>query len=421
MTGLANKRILLGISGGIAAYKSAYLARLLVKAGAEVRVVMTQGAKAFIQPLTFQALTGHPVHDTLLDEEAEAGMGHIELARWADEVIIAPATADLLARLAAGMADDLLTTLCLATEAPIHLAPAMNQRMWSHPATQSNLLRLQGFGYQVIPPGEGEQACGDLGQGRLPEPEDLFAYLEALTTKATPAKDQPARGLTLLLTAGPTREPLDPVRYLSNHSSGKMGFALAEAAAQLGARVILISGPVDLPTPEGVERINISSAQELLDECQKRLQETDIFIACAAVADYRAADQSEHKIKKTSANDELTLKLVKNPDILATVAASEPRPFCVGFAAETREVEEYARQKLIRKKLDAIVANDVSDSAIGFGSDDNQVTLLYRPIEKPLTDAPIERLPLDRASKKIISQQLLKEICNLYYSAQDAK
>ncbi|WP_404416951.1 bifunctional phosphopantothenoylcysteine decarboxylase/phosphopantothenate--cysteine ligase CoaBC [Marinospirillum sp.] len=410
MTGLINKKVLLGISGGIAAYKTAYLARLLVKAGAEVRVVMTEGAKAFIQPLTFQALTGHPVHDALLDEEAEAGMGHIELARWADLVFIAPASADLMARLAVGMANDLMTTLCLATSAPVHLAPAMNQGMWQHPATQRNCVLLQELGYHLLPPAEGEQACGDLGPGRMPEPEELFSRIEGLfQTK----QDLPAQGLKITITAGPTQEPLDPVRYLSNHSSGKMGYALAAAAAELGAQVTLISGPVDLPTPPGVQRQKITTTQELLTACQNVQADTDIFIACAAVVDYRVEEVAGHKIKKQQDQKELVLKLVENPDVLATIANSQPRPFCVGFAAETQKVEDYARQKLERKNLDAIVANDVSDTNIGFGSDDNRVTLLYRQART------IHRLELPQASKQQLSQQLLLEICKLYQANQD--
>lgn len=412
MTGLANKKILLGISGGIAAYKTAYLARLLVKEGAEVRVVMTEGAKAFVQPLTFQALTGNPVHDALLDDEAEAGMGHIELARWADLIFIAPASADLMARLAAGLANDLLTTLCLATPAPVHLAPAMNQGMWQHPATQRNTQLLQQFGYQLIPPAEGDQACGDLGPGRLPEPEALFQHLDHFFSLAA---HQPAKGLKITITAGPTQEPLDPVRYLSNHSSGKMGFALAAAAAKLGAEVQLISGPVSLPTPQGVQRHQITTTQELLNACLAAQAQTDIFIACAAVADYRVETIAEHKIKKHQEQKEVTLKLVENPDVLATIANGQPRPFCVGFAAETQDVETYARQKLKKKNLDAIVANDVSDPQLGFGSDENRVTLLYQDAGK------VHRQPLPQASKQQLGQQLLVEICKLYTAHQDAQ
>ncbi len=417
MTGLTNKRLLLGISGGIAAYKSAFLARLLVKAGADVRVVMTQGAQAFIQPLTFQALTGKPVHTSLLDPEAEAGMGHIELARWADLIIIAPTTADLMARLANGQADDLLTTLCLATPAPVHLAPAMNQAMWQHPATQRNAKLLAELGYTIMPPAEGEQACGDVGAGRLPEPEALFAWIAAFfenqLLENQLLESKPAAGLRITITAGPTQEPLDPVRYLSNHSSGKMGYALAAAAAELGAEVQLISGPVNLAIPAGVNCTPVITAAQMLTACENLRSSTDIFIACAAVADYRAETVAEQKIKKQTHQDELVLKLVKNPDILANMAKAttdknNPRPFCVGFAAETQQVEAYAQDKLLRKNLDAIVANDVSDSSIGFGSDENRVVLLTRQDQK------INREPLPQSSKQVLGQQLLLKILAFY-------
>lgn len=408
MNSLAQARILLGVSGGIAAYKTALLARLLIKAGAEVRVVMTAGAQAFIQPLTFQALTGHAVHTELLDAEAEAGMGHIELARWANLVLLAPASANLLARLAQGQADDLLTTLCLATAAPVYLAPAMNQQMWAHPATQANCQRLQEFGYQLIPPEAGEQACGDVGLGRLPEPEALLAALEAAWSQRSSAVAPLGAGLRFLITAGPTQEALDPVRYLSNHSSGKMGFALASAAQALGAQVTLVAGPVHLPTPAGVERINVLSANEMLAACQAHQAQSDLFIACAAVADYRMATPAEQKIKKTSA-ETLTLELIKNPDILATLAASSPRPFCIGFAAETQQVLEYAQQKLIRKNLDAIVANDVSDPSIGFGSDQNRVTLLWQDQQHQL-----QQQDWPATQKATLAHQLIARLITLY-------
>ena len=421
MTGLTNKRLLLGISGGIAAYKSAFLARLLVKAGADVRVVMTQGAQAFIQPLTFQALTGNPVHTGLLDPEAEAGMGHIELARWAELVIIAPTSADLMARLANGQAGDLLTTLCLATPAPVHLAPAMNQAMWQHPATQRNAKLLVELGYAIIPPAVGEQACGDVGAGRLPEPEALFAWVMAFfniqaATQAAIDK-QPAAGLRITITAGPTQEPLDPVRYLSNHSSGKMGYALAAAAAELGASVQLISGPVNLAVPVGVDCIKITTAAQMLTACENLRSSTDIFIACAAVADYRAETGADQKMKKQTDQDALILKLIKNPDVLATMAKAtvdkhHPRPFCVGFAAETQQVEAYAQTKLIGKNLDAIVANDVSDSSIGFGSDDNRVILFTRKLTQQ--GEIINREPLPQSSKQVLGQQLLLKILAFY-------
>ncbi|MGE4535283.1 bifunctional phosphopantothenoylcysteine decarboxylase/phosphopantothenate--cysteine ligase CoaBC [Halomonas sp.] len=384
---LTGQRVLLGISAGIAAYKSALLARLLKQAGAEVRVVMTDGAQAFITPLTLQALTGEPVRTSLLDPEAEAGMGHIELARWADTLLIAPATADLMARLAAGMADDLLTTLCLASRAERVMAPAMNQAMWAHPATQRNAARLAEDGWRLLGPDSGDQACGDVGPGRMLEPEAILAALVpaapgsgAGNTPATMQALPAAAGLHITITAGPTREPLDPVRYLSNHSSGKMGYALAEAAAALGARVTLISGPVALPCPAGVECLPVETAGEMHAAAQRLAPDSDLFIGCAAVADYRAEAAAEHKIKKVEGEDVLTLRLVKNPDIIAAVAAlpEASRPLVVGFAAETRDVERYARDKLARKGLDMVVANDVSREGLGFGADDNAAVLLWR-------------------------------------------
>lgn len=375
----SGKRILLGISAGIAAYKSAHLARLLKKAGHEVRVVMTDGAQAFITPLTLQALTGEPVRTSLLDPEAEAGMGHIELARWAELILIAPATADLMARLVHGHADDLLTTLCLASDADKAMAPAMNQAMWRHPATARNTRQLEADGWRLLGPDAGDQACGDVGPGRMLEPEAIVDTLFK-APDATPDEARPAKGLTVTITAGPTREPLDPVRYLSNHSSGKMGYALAEAAAALGATVHLISGPVSLATPSGVNRLDVTSANEMAEAAYRLAAQSDVFIGCAAVADYRAANVSEHKIKKTANSDELTLTLVKNPDIIAEVAkhrAGALRPFMVGFAAETRDVEAYARDKLTRKGLDMIVANDVSLAGLGFGADHNAALLLW--------------------------------------------
>lgn len=373
------RRVLLGISAGIAAYKSALLARLLKQAGCEVRVVMTQGAQAFITPLTLQALTGETVRTSLLDPEAEAGMGHIELARWADTILIAPATADLMARLAVGMADDLLTTLCLASDAEKVMAPAMNQAMWAHPATQRNAIRLAEDGWRLLGPDSGDQACGDVGPGRMLEPEAILEALRVAEGAANTDKG-PASGLTITITAGPTREPLDPVRYLSNHSSGKMGYALAEAAAALGARVKLISGPVALACPTGVECLEVETAREMHAAAQRLAPESDLFIGCAAVADYRAETAAEHKIKKVEGEDALTLRLVKNPDIIAAVAAlpEASRPLVVGFAAETRDVERYARDKLARKGLDMVVANDVSREGLGFGSDHNAALMLWR-------------------------------------------
>ncbi|MBY5930157.1 bifunctional phosphopantothenoylcysteine decarboxylase/phosphopantothenate--cysteine ligase CoaBC [Halomonas sp. DP8Y7-3] len=381
----AGQRVLLGISAGIAAYKSAVLARLLVQAGCEVQVVMTEGAQAFITPLTLQALTGRAVRTSLLDPDAELGMGHIELARWADLILIAPATADLMARLAQGMANDLLTTACLASDAPRVVAPAMNQAMWRHPATARNAAQLRDDGWQLLGPDQGDQACGDVGPGRMMEPEQIVTALFGdATTEATVAAQSEAStppspvAPHIVITAGPTREPLDPVRYLSNHSSGKMGFALAQAARDSGARVTLIAGPVSLPTPAGVTRMDVDTAEQMLAAAEGLVADCDIFIGCAAVADYRAAAPAEHKIKKQEGEDGLTLTLVKNPDIIATLASRHPRPLIVGFAAETRDLERYAEDKLRRKKLDMIVANDVSRAGLGFGSDRNAALLMWR-------------------------------------------
>ncbi|MEH6548624.1 MAG: bifunctional phosphopantothenoylcysteine decarboxylase/phosphopantothenate--cysteine ligase CoaBC [Pseudomonadales bacterium] len=373
---LANKHIILGISGGIAAYKSAELVRRLTEVGAHVQVVMTKAATEFITPLTLQALSGNPVHLDLLNPEAEAAMGHIELARWADLVIIAPATADIMARLATGRADDLLTTLALATNAPIALAPAMNQAMWLDPATQDNLTTLSQRAYAIFGPNQGEQACGDVGPGRMLEPEQLRDHAAALFD--TRLLD----GCQLLITAGPTREALDPVRYISNHSSGKMGFAIAAAAQEAGARVHLIAGPVNLATPANVSRTDVSSAQEMLDATLKLVSSCDIFIATAAVADYRPAQAEDQKIKKNAQT--MTLTLERNPDILAQVAALADKPFTVGFAAETQDVKHYARDKLARKNLDMIVANDVSRTDIGFNSDANEAVAIWADGEQEL-------------------------------------
>ena len=343
----ANKNIILAVTGGIAAYKSAILVRRLKDYGFNVRVVMTQGAQAFITPLTFQALSGNPVHTTLLDPEAEAGMGHIELARWADLVLVAPASCDTIAKFAAGLADDLLSTLYLATKAPVWVAPAMNQQMWAAKPTQRNLNTLIEDGVHVIMPEAGSQACGDVGLGRMPEPEQLADQVKDYFHQAQRAiaeKFGLLAGKKVTITAGPTREAIDPVRYISNHSTGKMGFAIAAACYAAGAKVTLLAGPVSLDTPNGVRRVNVSSAIKMLDESLHQLEDgCDIFIATAAVADYRVAEVAEHKIKK--AGDELAVSLIKNPDIVATIAQQEKRPFMVGFAAETRNVEEYAAGK----------------------------------------------------------------------------
>lgn len=393
MQRLVNKRILLGVTGGIAAYKSADLVRRLQDAGAEVRVVMTQGACEFITPLTMQALSGHPVHTDLLDPRAEAAMGHIELARWADLVLIAPASADFLARMAYGHGNDLLATLCLATGAPVAVAPAMNQQMWADQATQKNQLILQEKGVHIFGPGAGSQACGEVGPGRMQDPAEIiqqaaevFDY-ELLT------------GKHLVITAGPTREPIDPVRYLTNKSSGKMGFALAQAAAEAGARVTLIAGPVAQDTPNRVKRIDVVRAEDMHEASLKAVEEgCDIFIATAAVADYRPTVTADHKIKKST--EEIHLTLVKNPDIIAAVASHAKRPFTVGFAAETQDVIEYAQGKLKSKKLDMIATNDVSGTNVGFNSDNNALTVIWPGGHKVL--------PL--ASKAQIAKQLIELI-----------
>lgn len=376
---LANKRILLGISGGIAAYKSADLVRRLKERGADVRVILTDAAQHFITPLTLQALSGNPVSTSLLDPAAEAAMGHIELAKWADMVLIAPASADVIARIAHGLANDLLTTCILATSAPVAIAPAMNQQMYKNIATQQNLAKLSSYNFYIYGPGVGDQACGDTGAGRMLEPLQLVSALEEHFLA-----EQQLNNIKITITAGPTREAIDPVRYISNHSSGKMGFALAAAAAAMGADVTLISGPVQLATPAGVKRIDVSSAQQMYDAALAQATQSDVFIGCAAVADYRVANIASEKMKKQG-DDALELKLVQNPDIIASVAAlSQNRPFTVGFAAETQNVLQYAKDKLARKKLDLICANDVSNPQLGFNSDDNAVTLLWHSGEQTL-------------------------------------
>jgi phosphopantothenoylcysteine decarboxylase/phosphopantothenate--cysteine ligase len=395
---LTNKKVLLGIGGGIAAYKSADLIRRLKERGADVRVIMTQGAMEFITPLTIQALCGHPVASDLLDPAAEAAMGHIELARWADVVLLAPATANLIARINAGMANDLLTTTCLATSAPVIVCPAMNQQMYQNIATQENIANLARKGLIIWQPASGNQACGEVGPGRMQEPVVMAEQLVQFFGPKT------LQGHHLLITAGPTREAIDPVRYISNHSSGKMGFALAQAAAEMGARVTLVSGPVSLTTPTGVTRIDVESAQQMLNVVMEQVEQHDIFIGCAAVADYRIADVAAQKIKKSA--EKMQLALVRNPDILATVAQNTPRLFTVGFAAETNDVEQYARGKLQRKKLDMIAANDVSVQGLGFNADNNALQVFWQhgSQQLPATD----KLTLARQLLTLIEKQLKK-------------
>ncbi len=382
-------KLLLGVTGGIAAYKSADLVRRLRERGCEVQVVMTAGAQRFVTPLTFQAVSGRAVRDSLLDPAAEAAMGHIELARWADLVLIAPASADFIARYAAGLADDLLATLCLATAAPVVLAPAMNQQMWAHPATRTNIDTLSGRGVEIWGPGEGDQACGETGPGRMLEPVDLANRVMAR------AADGPLAGLRVLLTAGPTREALDPVRFLSNRSSGKMGYALAAACAGAGARVTLVSGPVSLPAPAGVQCVAVETAAQMHAAVADAAAAADVFIAAAAVADYRPAQSSERKMKKKEAA--LRVELEPTTDILAAVSKAHPGLFTVGFAAETDNVAGHARDKLKRKNLDMICANEVGQGR-GFEVDDNQLEVIWHGGSAVLGPAPKTALATELVS-----------------------
>ena len=400
MQHLTNKRVLLGVTGSIAAYKAAELIRRLRDAGAEVRVVMTDGAKAFVTPLTFQALSGSPVHENLLDKEAEAAMGHIELARWADVILIAPASANSIAGLAQGRADELLNAICLAADVPLAIAPAMNKNMWADKATQENVRLLAQRGVLFIGPDSGEQACGDVGEGRMIDSEAIISRLTELFTIGS------LSGLTVLITAGPTREALDPVRYLSNHSSGKMGYAIAEAAAEAGAKVILVSGPVSLETPDRVTRINVESAADMEAAVKEQIKHTDIFIASAAVADYRPVTVQQDKIKKKE--ERLTLELERNTDILAMVKADYAKTFCVGFAAETQNLESYARAKLEQKNIEMIAANLVGAAAEKtagtFNSDTNELDVYW----------PGGNLKLDLGSKTKLARQLIALIAQRF-------
>jgi len=400
---MQGKRILLGVTGGIAAYKSPELVRRLRERGAEVQVVMTEAAREFVTATTFQAVSGRPVRTDLWDAAAEAAMGHIELARWADAVLIAPATADFLSRLATGQANDLLTTLCLATEAPVAVAPAMNHVMWSNAATRANVATLQQRGIHIFGPGAGDQACGEVGEGRMLEPVDLADRVASLHQG-----DGPLRGCRVLITAGPTRERIDPVRFISNRSSGKMGFAVAQAACEAGADVVLITGPVSLPTPAGVRRVDVESAADMLTAVLREVSGIDIFISTAAVADYRPARPADQKIKKTT--DTLDLCMERTSDVLATIAARPDRPFVVGFAAETESVEQNARLKLLKKNLDMIAANEVGHDK-AFDCEDNQLIVLWRN----------GRHDLGKASKQALARELIALIAQSFAAAKAAQ
>jgi phosphopantothenoylcysteine decarboxylase / phosphopantothenate---cysteine ligase len=395
---LEAKRILLGITGGIAAYKTPELVRELRAGGAEVQVVLTRAAGQFVTATSLQAVSEREVRSSLWDPSAEAAMGHIELARWAEAVLIAPASAHFVARLAHGEADDLLTTLCLATGAPIAIAPAMNQQMWRHMAVRRNVQTLRDDGVRILGPGEGDQACGDVGPGRMLEPQQLA---EAMAGLFMP---QLLTGCRVLITAGPTREPIDPVRFISNESSGKQGFAMAQAARDAGADVTLIAGPVSLPTPVGIRRIDVTTAEQMHAIVQQHVADVDIFIGVAAVADYHVRERSDSKLKRKGNNEPVVLELAENPDIIAAVASRKRAPFTVGFAAETDNGLEHARSKLLRKGLDLIVLNDVSNPAIGFDSNDNAVTVIGRELE--------ETLP--QASKSAVARTLVTRIAGLY-------
>jgi phosphopantothenoylcysteine decarboxylase/phosphopantothenate--cysteine ligase len=398
MATLTNKRIVLGITGGIAAYKSAELVRRLRDAGADVRVVMTQAATEFITPLTMQAVSGNPVHSHLLDADAESGMSHIELARWADTVLVAPASANFIAKMAHGRADDLLSTLCLATEGQVALAPAMNQQMWLNLATQENVGTIKKHGIRTFGPASGAQACGETGPGRMLEPVEIVSLTTELFSTGALA------GLHVLITAGPTWEAIDPVRGITNRSSGRMGYAVAEAAAEAGAKVTLVSGPTALDAPQRVTTIRVNSALEMFDSVHAHIKGVDIFIGVAAVSDYRPASTASQKIKKHA--DKLSLELVRNPDILKSVAALSPAPFTVGFAAETDNLENHAREKLIDKHIDLVAMNDVSATDIGFDTEDNRLLLIDRH----------GKSELPRQHKSQLARTLIQHVAEKYHA-----
>lgn len=397
MSGLEGRRIVLGVTGGIAAYKAVELARLLTKAGVELQVVMTDAATRFVGPLSFQAVSGKAVRIDLFDEAHEAAMGHIELARWADEIIIAPASADFIARLAHGLADNLLTTICLATAADISVAPAMNQSMWLNVATQSNIRQLENRNVRLLGPASGDQACGETGPGRMLEPEEIMAVLEGASVKGR------FSGLSVLISAGPTREAIDPVRFLGNRSSGKMGFAIARAFVAEGADVTLVSGPVDLDAPAGVKRVDVESASEMRNAILPLAEKVDVFVGCAAVADYRPEMIEVQKIKKQ--HEMLDLRLVRNPDILAEVAALSDGPFTVGFAAETENLKQYAEEKRRVKGVDMIAANLVSNNQ-GFDAEENALHVLWQGGETELV----------KQNKGLLAMKLAELIGERYYA-----
>lgn len=404
MTNLTGKNILLGISGGIAAYKAAELTRLFIKQKVNIRVCMTTSALKFITPLTLQALSGNPVHTETFDPEAEAAMGHIELAKWADIILVAPATANTIAKVAHGLADNLLTTLILASDAELYLAPAMNQSMWHNTRSQKNIKTLEKFGIQLLGPDSGEQACGDKGLGRMLEPINIVEQLNRLSAPYSNL----LKGISILITAGPTREALDPIRYITNRSSGKMGYAITQAAIDMGAKVTLISGPVILTPPIQAKTIQVESANEMLEATKEQAEYADIFIACAAVADYAAEKISTNKIKKSA--DELVLKLKKNPDILSEISHSHSHLFTVGFAAETTNLEGYAIGKLIKKKLNMIAANQVGNNQ-GFDVDENALKVIWGKDKD-------QKMSLPLTNKAELAQQLLKLITKHYYLTQ---
>jgi len=399
MSAAQRRKILLGVTGGIASYKSPDLVRRLIERGAEVQVVMSRGAQQFVTPMTFQAVSGRPVRTDLWDESAEAAMGHIELARWADEIVIAPATADFIARYTHGAADDLLHTVLLATKAPVTIAPAMNHQMWSHPATQANVKVLKERGVRILGPASGEQACGEVGPGRMLEPTEIAQEVFA------PPSAQLLKGLKVVVTAGPTRERIDPVRFISNRSSGKMGYAVAEAARDAGAEVVLVSGPVNMSAPRNIQRVDVESAEQMLTAVQQSVVDADIFIAAAAVSDYRCSEVACEKIKKTS--DTMALALSRAPDVLATIGRSQSPPFLVGFAAETENVERNALAKLTGKNLDMIAANKVGDG-LAFDKDDNALTVYWHGGKRELS----------LCSKSALARQLVEVIAERYQTRE---